>query len=186
DDLVGLAVAILETDAQLASLWQNRFSHICVDEFQDIDEPQYRLLQRLTPPAGNIFVIGDPNQAIYGFRGATAACLTRFGEDFPSARTMRLGRNYRSTGAIVAAAAQVIGDGTPEDIMRPMQDPVIVHAASTEQAEAEFVTAMIESLLGGHDLLAANREQITPTLPSPASGGGKGAGGRPLGFADLP
>ncbi len=173
DDLVGLAVGILETNAQLAALWQNRFSYLCVDEFQDVDEPQYRLLQRLAPPAGNICVIGDPNQAIYGFRGATAACFTRFRQDFPSARTMRLKRNYRSTGTIVTAAAQVIGEGTPEDITRPMQDPVIVHAASTEQAEAEFVTATIESLLGGHDLLAANREQVL-----------KGAG-RPLGFADF-
>ena len=173
DDLVGLAVGLLETNAQLAALWQNRFSHVCVDEFQDVDEPQYRLLQRLAPPAGNICVIGDPNQAIYGFRGATAACFTRFRQDFPSARTMRLKRNYRSTGTIVTAAAQVIGEGTPEDIMRPMQDPVIVHAASTEQAEAEFVTATIESLLGGHDLLAANREQIL-----------KGAG-TGLGFADF-
>jgi uncharacterized protein (TIGR00375 family) len=173
DDLVGLAVGILETNAQVAALWQNRFSYVCVDEFQDVDEQQYRLLQRLAPPAGNICVIGDPNQAIYGFRGATAACFTRFRQDFPLARTMRLKRNYRSTGTIVTAAAQVIGEGTPEDITRPMQDPVIVHAASTEQAEAEFVTATIESLLGGHDLLAANREQ---TL--------KGAG-RPLGFADF-
>jgi superfamily I DNA/RNA helicase len=173
DDLVGLAVGILETNVQLAALWQNRFSYLCVDEFQDVDEPQYRLLQLLAQPARNICVIGDPNQAIYGFRGATAACFTRFRQDFPSARTMRLKRNYRSTGTIVAAAAQVIGEGTPEDIMRPMQEPVIVHAASTEPAEAEFVTATIESLLGGHDLLAANREQIL-----------KGTG-RPLGFADF-
>jgi DNA helicase-2/ATP-dependent DNA helicase PcrA len=173
DDLIGLSVAILETNAQVATLWQNRFSYVCVDEFQDVDEPQYRLLQRLAPPAGNICVIGDPNQAIYGFRGATAACFTRFRQDFPSARTMRLKRNYRSTGTIVSAAAQVIGEGTPEDIMRPMQEPVVVHAASTEQAEAEFVTATIESLLGGHDLLAANREQIRKEA------------GRPLGFADF-
>src|SRR5262252_1150947 len=173
DDLVGLAVAILETDGEVAALWQNRFAYVCVDEFQDVDEPQYRLLQRLAPPAGNICVIGDPNQAIYGFRGATAACFTRFRQDFPSARTMRLGRNYRSTGTIVTAAAQVIGSGMPEDITRPIQDPVVVHAASSEQAEAEFVAATIESLLGGHDLLAANREQ-----------NGKKAG-RPLGFADF-
>src|SRR6266852_10096 len=177
DDLVGLAVGILETNAQLAALWQNRFSYLCVDEFQDVDEPQYRLLQRLAPPAGNICVIGDPNQAIYGFRGATAACFTRFRQDFPSARTMRLKRNYRSTGTIVTAAAQVIGGGTPDDITRPMQDPVILHAASTEQAEAEFVTATIESLLGGHDLLAANREQILQGAGRPLV--------RPLGFADF-
>jgi ATP-dependent DNA helicase UvrD/PcrA len=173
DDLVALPVGILETNAPVAALWQNRFSYLCVDEFQDVDGQQYRLLQRLAPPAGNICVIGDPNQAIYGFRGATAACFTRFRQDFPSARTMRLGRNYRSTGTIVTAAAQVIGEGTPEDITRPMQDPVIVHAASTEQAEAEFVTATIESLLGGHDLLAANREQTVKRT------------GRPLGFADF-
>jgi DNA helicase II / ATP-dependent DNA helicase PcrA len=173
DDLVALSVGILETDAQIAALWQNRFSYLCVDEFQDVDEQQYRLLRRLAPADGNVCVIGDPNQAIYGFRGATAACFTRFRQDFPSTRIMRLGRNYRSTGTIVTAAAQVIGDGTPDDITRPMQEPIIVYAASTEQAEAEFVTATIESLLGGHDLLAANREQIR-----------KGAG-RPLGFADF-
>src|SRR5262249_59593452 len=82
-------------------------------------------------------------------------------------------RNYRSTGTNVTAAAQVIGEGTPVDIIRPMQAPVIVHAALTEQAEAEFVAAMIESLLGGHDLLAANREQI------------RKAACTPLGFADF-
>jgi len=185
DDLVTLPVRILETNADVAALWQNRFSHLCVDEFQDVDEQQYRLLQCLVHPAGNICVIGDPNQAIYGFRGAAAACFTRFRQDFPSARTMRLGRNYRSSGTIVSAAAQVIGNGTPDDITRPMLEPVTVHAASTERAEAEFVAAMIESLLGGHDLLAANREHITPTVPSPACGGGNGGGGRPLGFADF-
>src|SRR5258708_2239169 len=145
--LVRLAVGILETNTQLAALWQNRFSHLCVDEFQDVAEQQYRLLRRLAPPTGNICVIGDPNQAIYGFRGATAACFARFRLDFPSARTMRLKRNYRSAGTIVTAAAQVIGEGTPEDIMRPMQDPVIVHAPSTEHSEAALVTATIASLL---------------------------------------
>src|SRR5258707_10946782 len=142
DDLVGLPVGLLETNAQLAALWRNRFSYVCVDEFQDVDEPQYRLLQRLAPPTGNICVIGDPNQAIYGFRGTTAACFTRFRQDFPSARTMRLGRNYRSTGTIVTAAAQVIGEGTPEDITRPMEDPVILPAASAGQPGAGVVTAI--------------------------------------------
>src|SRR5258708_22050518 len=128
DDLVGLSVGILETDTQLAALWQNRFSYVCVDEFQDVDEPQYRLLQRLAPPAGNICVIGDPNQAIYGFRGATAACFTRFRQDFPSARTMRLWRHYPSARTIVNAPAQVIGGGTPEDTRRPLPGPDTLHA----------------------------------------------------------
>src|SRR5262249_16233069 len=64
DDLVALPAAMLETDAQVAALWRSRFSHLCVDEFQDVDEQQYRLLRCLAPPDGNVCVIGDPKQAI--------------------------------------------------------------------------------------------------------------------------
>ncbi len=173
DDLVSLSVQILEGNAELARQWRDRFSYICVDEFQDVDEQQYRLLRCLVPPDGNICVIGDPNQAIYGFRGATAESFVRFQQDFPSACTMRLGRNYRSTGTIVTAAAQVIGSGMPEDVVRPMQDPITVHVASTERAEADFIVDTIESLLGGHDLLAANRGESRQET------------GRPLSFADF-
>jgi DNA helicase-2/ATP-dependent DNA helicase PcrA len=171
DDLVGMAVAMLEQDAGIAALWRGRFRHICADEFQDVDEIQYRMLRLLTGPGGNICVIGDPNQAIYGFRGADATCFARFAGDFPAARTVRLGRNYRSTGTIVAAAAQVIGAGAPADVTRPMQDPVALHTAPTEWAEAEFVAGTIETLLGGHDMLAANK--------------GKVGGSPALGFADF-
>jgi superfamily I DNA/RNA helicase len=177
DDLVAMPAAILEADAEAAELWRNRFCHVCVDEFQDVDEQQYRLLRCLAPPGGNVCVIGDPNQAIYGFRGADAACFARFRQDFPSAHTVRLARNYRSTGTIVTAAAQVIGkgaivEGTPYGITRQMEAPLTLHEAATERAEAEFVAATIETLMGGHDLLAANREQSKKA-------------GRPLGFADL-
>jgi uncharacterized protein (TIGR00375 family) len=173
DDLVCLPVEILQTHADIAARWRTRFRHVCVDEFQDVDNQQYRLLQLLVAPDGNLCVIGDPDQAIYGFRGANAACFSHFGRDFPAARTVRLGRNYRSTGTIVAAAAQVIGAGTAGGITRPMQEAVTLHTAPTERAEAEFVAATIESLLGGHDLLAANKAQ---TLTG---------GERPLGFADF-
>ncbi|MGE3923207.1 MAG: UvrD-helicase domain-containing protein [Lautropia sp.] len=187
DDLVGLPIEILETDPAVAARWRDRFRHVCVDEFQDVDAQQYRLLQRLVAPGGNICVIGDPNQAIYGFRGADAACFERFGQDFPSARTVRLGRNYRSTGTIVTAAAQVIGAGTADDVTRPMQAPIAVHEASTEHAEAELVAATIERLLGGHDLLTANRERnAAPAGDGETGGGDAGAdGGRPLGFGDF-
>jgi DNA helicase II / ATP-dependent DNA helicase PcrA len=174
DDLVALSVDVLETDAAVAARWRSRFSYVCVDEFQDVDEPQYRLLRLLAAPDRNICVIGDPNQAIYGFRGADAACFARFRQDFTAARTMRLGRNYRSTGTIVTAAARLIGSGTAEDITRPMQEPIILHTAPTERAEAEFVAAAIEGVMGGHDLLAANREPVL-----------KLTGRRPLGFADF-
>jgi uncharacterized protein (TIGR00375 family) len=173
DDLVCLPVEILQTNTEIAARWRTRFRHVCVDEFQDVDNQQYGLLRLLVAPDGNLCVIGDPNQAIYGFRGANAACFSHFGQDFPSARTVRLGRNYRCTGTIVTAAAQVIGNGTPGDITRPMQEPITIHTASTERAEAEFVAATIESLLGGHDLLTANRAQALES------------GDRPLGFADF-
>ncbi|ATE60294.1 UvrD-helicase domain-containing protein [Thauera sinica] len=173
DDLVVLPVEILESAPAVAARWRQRFRHICIDEFQDVDARQYRLLQLLSPSAASICAIGDPNQAIYGFRGADAACFARFGQDFPGARTLRLGRNYRSTGCIVSAAAQVIGDGTPDDITRPMREPLTLHAAADERAEAEFVATTIESLLGGHDMLAAGRK------------GAAHDGDRPLGFADF-
>ncbi len=173
DDLVALPVALLENDPAVAARWRQRFRHVCVDEFQDLDARQYRLLQLLAPTAASVCAIGDPNQAIYGFRGADAGCFARFSQDFPAAQTLRLGRNYRSSGSIVSAAAQVIGNGTPDDITRPMLGPLTLHAAADERAEADFVAAAIESLLGGHDMLAANRK------------GAAHGSDRPLGFADF-
>ncbi|WP_334013148.1 ATP-dependent helicase, partial [Pseudomonas aeruginosa] len=156
----------------VAARWRRRFRHLCVDEFQDVDARQYRLLQLLAADAASVCAIGDANQAIYGFRGADAGCFARFGRYFPGARTLRLGRNYRSTGSIVGAAAQIIGNGTPDDVTRPMHEPLTLHVAPDERAEADFVAATIESLLGGHDMLAANRK-----------GAGRDGGGH--GFADF-
>jgi DNA helicase II / ATP-dependent DNA helicase PcrA len=174
DDLIGLAVEILEKNASVAALWQKRFRYICADEFQDVDECQYRMLRLLAGSLRNICVIGDPNQAIYGFRGADAACFEQFARDFPDACTVRLGRNYRSTGTIVTAAAQLIGEGSPAEFVRPMQEPVMLYTARSERAEAEFTAAEIERLLGGHDMLAANKGKT-----------GKNEAGGPLGFADF-
>lgn len=173
DDLVLLAVELLEHDAEVAAHWRARFSHILVDEFQDVDDRQYRLLQLLAGPEGNLCVIGDPNQAIYGFRGADATCFARFASDYPSARTLKLANNYRSSGTIVAASAQVIGAST-YGITRPMQDRIVVHVAEDDDGEAEFVVAAIEALLGGHDMQSAGR----PTMV-----GGDAA--TPLSFADF-
>ncbi len=170
DDLVVLSADLLDQNAEIAAQWQARFAHIVADEFQDVDEQQYRLLRLLTGESGNLCVIGDPDQAIYGFRGADAACFARFGRDFPAAPTLRLTRNYRSTGTIVTAAAGFIGAPSAGPI-RPMGEPIVTHAAISEMAEADFIAATIENLLGGHDLLTANRKGETPA-------------GRALGFAD--
>ncbi|CAH1678392.1 ATP-dependent DNA helicase UvrD/PcrA [Hyphomicrobiales bacterium] len=171
DDLVVLSADLLERYDDIADLWRARFSHIVADEFQDVDAQQYRLLRLIAGENGNLCVIGDPDQAIYGFRGADAGCFDRFLSDFPSASTMRLGRNYRSSGTIVRAATGFIG--APDDgILRPEGPKIAVHVADDETAEAAFIVATIEALMGGHDMLTANR------------GDGGRAAAKALGFGD--
>jgi DNA helicase-2/ATP-dependent DNA helicase PcrA len=157
DDLIALAVRALAADVGLAALWRDRFRWISVDEFQDVDELQYRLLKLLAPADGNLCVIGDPNQAIYGFRGADATCFDRFNSDYPAARRVGLARNYRSTGTIVAASSQVMA-GRPEqpiaEIVREMHERIAIHTASTERAEAELVVKTIEQMIGGHSFFS--------------------------------
>jgi uncharacterized protein (TIGR00375 family) len=158
DDLVGKTIAALEGYPGLVALTRDRFRHVSVDEFQDVDDSQVRLLSLLVPSGGNLCVIGDPDQAIYGFRGADASCFDRFHRDHPGAAVIRLRRNYRSTGTIVTAASRFIGaDGRTEpaaEIVRAMQDRISVHAAASDKAEAEFVVAEIEALLGGHSFFS--------------------------------
>src|SRR5262249_13401384 len=154
DDLVALPVAALASDSTLAARWRERFRFISIDEFQDVDEQQYRLMQLLAPPGSNLCVIGDPNQAIYGFRGADAACFTRFADDYPGAAVVRLRRNYRSTGTIVTASAQVIASDDALALVRDMRERIAIHAAASERAEAEFVVTTNERLIGGSTFFA--------------------------------
>jgi ATP-dependent DNA helicase UvrD/PcrA len=175
DDLVALPAAALAGDPALAARWRDRFRFVSIDEFQDIDEQQYRLVQLLAPPGSNLCVIGDPNQAIYGFRGADAACFARLAADYPGAAVVKLARNYRSTGTIVTASAQVIA--SPEDgalaLVRDMRERIAIHAAATERAEAEFVVATIERLIGGSSFFAIDSGRVT------------GPAEHALGFADF-
>jgi superfamily I DNA/RNA helicase len=153
DDLVGMAVRLLAGNSDVAALYRGRFRFVCVDEFQDVDARQYRLLTLLAPPpAGNLCAIGDPHQAIYGFRGADASCFDRFNRDYPGVTTIALMRNYRSGGEIVTASSQVIARHADEpiaEIVRERRERITIHAAPTERAEAEFVVATIEQAIGG-------------------------------------
>jgi DNA helicase-2/ATP-dependent DNA helicase PcrA len=158
DDLVGLAVRLLENNPDIAASYRERFRFVSVDEFQDVDQQQYRLITLVAPPpAANLCVIGDPQQAIYGFRGADAACFERCRGDYPGAVTVALRRNYRSSGTIVAAAAQIIATQPDEpiaEIVRGMHERITIHAAPSERAEAEFVVATIEQAIGGHSFFS--------------------------------
>ncbi|MFC7329271.1 UvrD-helicase domain-containing protein [Marinactinospora rubrisoli] len=155
-DLLTLPVRLLGADPDLARHYRERWRWISVDEYQDVDETQYALLRLLTAADGNITAIGDPDQAIYGFRGADVGFFLRFAEDFPSAETVRLTRNYRSNATIVQAAVQAIAPSSlvPGRALRAVGDftdpPRIgVHVAADERAEASFVARAIDRLLGG-------------------------------------
>jgi len=178
DDLVCRAVDLLEANTDLADHYRDRFRWIAIDEYQDIDAQQYRLVRLLAPPDGNLCAIGDPDQAIYSFRGADVGFFLRFQQDYPQAATVHLTRNYRSSATIVEAAGQVIAPTTlvaDRTLAAVATDTtrLTLHAAATEQAEAEFVVASLERLLGGHTFFS---------LDSGRSRGGEDHG---YGFADF-
>ena len=174
DDLVSLSVRMLEREPEIAAEIRARLRSISIDEFQDIDEQQYRFVRLLAPDGENLCVIGDPNQAIYGFRGADASCFQRFGADYPATKMIRLQRNYRSSGTIVAASTQVIGSGNDSisQAAREMRGRITLHVAPTDRAEAEFVVQSIEELIGGHTFFSID------------SGRSSGAG-ESLSFSDI-
>jgi len=158
EDLLLLPVQILEGDGDLAQAYRDRFRWITIDEYQDIDALQYRLVRLLAPPEGNLCAIGDPDQAIYSFRGADVRLFGRFQEDYPAARVVRLKRSYRCTRNILDASAQVIAGGQDRagrlEALLESPDRVILHKAPTGKAEAEFVVYTMEQLLGGHTLFS--------------------------------
>ncbi len=153
-DLLRLPLHLLSEDPALAAHYRDRWRWISVDEYQDVDETQYSLLRLLTGPDGRLTAIGDPDQAIYSFRGADVGFFLRFQEDFPSATTVQLTRNYRSAPAIVhgAAGAIAVGSLVPGRELIPQrggEELIRVHESADAQAEAEFVASSIDRLLGG-------------------------------------
>jgi DNA helicase-2/ATP-dependent DNA helicase PcrA len=172
DDLITLPVLMLSSDASLASAYRSRWDDVYVDEYQDVDELQYRLLRLITLPDSRVCAIGDPDQAIYGFRGGDVGYFLRFAEDYPSAGRVELSRNYRSAPSIVQAALQVIRPGTlvPGRSLIPARadipdSPVVLRACADERAEAEAVAETIERMMGGTTLLTADgRETVEHQL----------------------
>ncbi len=107
-DLIGAPLRLLESDERLRARWAGRFQYILVDEFQDTNRAQYRLVRLLTGPARNVCVVGDDDQAIYRWRGADVANILEFDRDHPGTRVVKLEQNYRSTRPILEAAHAVI------------------------------------------------------------------------------
>jgi superfamily I DNA/RNA helicase len=158
DDLIGRAVGLLRDEPAVAAGYRDRWPWISVDEYQDIDGPQYELLRLLAGGGSGLTVIGDPDQAIYGFRGADVGFFLRFGQDYPAARTVSLTRNYRSRPAIVTGALQAIAPATlvPGRQLHAAAGErgrsaaaIVWHEAATEQAEGAWIAGEIDRLIGG-------------------------------------
>ncbi|HLQ56963.1 MAG TPA: ATP-dependent helicase, partial [Streptosporangiaceae bacterium] len=154
DGLIELPVALLRDEPALAGRLRSRWPLISVDEYQDIDATQYELLRVLAGDGAGLTAIGDPDQAIYGFRGADVGFFLRFADDFAGATTLQLTRNYRASAAIVTAALQAITPATlvpgrTLQAVRPRGAPVTFHEAADEHAEAGWIAAAIDRLLGG-------------------------------------
>ncbi|MEU4566159.1 UvrD-helicase domain-containing protein [Micromonospora sp. NPDC023956] len=156
DELLTLPVELLRADRKLVQRYRDRWRWIFVDEYQDVDAVQYELLRLLSPADGNLCAIGDPDQAIYSFRGADVGYFLRFSEDFTDARLVRLNRNYRSSAPILAAAVQAIA---PSSLVRGRRlDPARLdpeaplvgrYPAATVADEADFLVRTIDELVGG-------------------------------------
>ena len=154
DDLLARPLALLEGNAAVLDALRARFLWIAVDEYQDVNPVQHRLLRLLAGDGQRLTVIGDPDQAIYGFRGADFRYFHTFAADFPGATTLHLRQNYRSAQAILDAAQQVIARNPDRASLQLFSEfseevKIDIYAAPTTKAEAEYVVHQIEQLVGG-------------------------------------
>ena len=151
DDLIGLPLRMLQKHEQVAKKWRGRLAHILVDEYQDTNATQYELMKLLIGPEGSFTAVGDDDQSIYGWRGATLDNLRRLPLDYPALKVIKLEQNYRSTSAILRAANNVIGPNPklfPKRLFSELGEgePVRVVDSDHEQHEAERAVARIQSL----------------------------------------
>ena len=154
DDLIMLTVEVLERFPDALTKWQKAFRYILVDEYQDTNHAQYRLLQLLGGEHGNVCAVGDQDQSVYGFRGADIRNIMEFENDFPGTQVVTLEQNYRSTNKILRAANAVIEHNRERKPKRLFSDlgegdDVRVVEVEDEHAEARFVAAEIASLMDG-------------------------------------
>ncbi|MGB3071094.1 MAG: UvrD-helicase domain-containing protein [Ottowia sp.] len=151
DDLIGLPLRMLREHPEVAEKWQTRLGHVLVDEYQDTNATQYELMKLLVGSAGNFTAVGDDDQSIYGWRGATLDNLKRLPVDFPSLKIIKLEQNYRSTSAILRAANNVIGPNPklfPKRLFSELGEgePVRVIDCDHEVHEADRAAARILTL----------------------------------------
>ncbi len=151
DDLIMTTVRMFQSHPEVAVNYRQRFRHVLVDEYQDTNHAQYTLVKELVGTTGELCVVGDADQSIYAFRGATIRNILEFERDYPDARTILLEQNYRSTQTILTAANSVIvrnADRKPKNLWSDQGagELIVGYVADNEHAEADWVAREIDRL----------------------------------------
>ena len=166
DDLILWTVKMFRRYSEVLAKWQKRFRHIHVDEFQDIDKLQYELIRQLAGTENSLYVVGDPDQTIYTWRGADVNIILNFTKDFPGTRTIMLNRNYRSTAAILNGANSVIKNNRhrlEKDLYTDKEstEKIVHYASAGDEYEAAWIAGKIRELhakgLDYHDIAVLYR-----------------------------
>lgn len=149
DDMLVLCYELFASRPDVLAQWQKKFRYILIDEFQDINRIQYDVIRMLAKPEDNLFVVGDDDQAIYGFRGADSSLMFRFREDYPGAEQILLGMNYRSTANIVRNSLKVIGHNEKrfeKDLRAERDNGACLHVQEVRDPneEAQYIMDEIE------------------------------------------
>lgn len=152
NDLIKFSLYIFRENGEIRKKWQQRLEYIMIDEYQDIDELQYALMKVLCGYHNNLFIVGDPDQTIYTWRGASVRYILDFDKEFPDVKTIMMMRNYRSTPQIVRAANSLIQKNKQriiKDLLPTLPDgaAVVYHHAPTAEAEAKWIAAQIQALV---------------------------------------
>ena len=163
DDLISLPLKLLQEHEDVRLKWQQTLHHVLVDEYQDTNATQYEMLKLMVGERGRFTAVGDDDQSIYGWRGATLDNLKRLPQDFPTLKLVKLEQNYRSTSAILRAANNVIGPNPklfPKTLFSELGEgePVRVIDCDSEEHEADRTVARIQSLRAGELLTSAGAQ----------------------------
>ena len=151
NDLIKFTLYIFRENEAIRKKWQQRLEYIMIDEYQDIDELQYALMKVLCAYHNNLFIVGDPDQTIYTWRGASVRYILDFDKEFPNVKTILMMRNYRSTPQIIGCANSLISKNKQrikKELLPTLPDgtEVVYHHAQTADAEAKWMAQQIKSL----------------------------------------
>ncbi|MCX5682037.1 MAG: ATP-dependent helicase [Candidatus Omnitrophica bacterium] len=165
DDILQEAFKLFKNNAQVRKELQKRYRYVFVDEYQDTNDIQHEILKLLVGEKVGLTVIGDPHQAIYGFRGSNVSFFHQFTKDFPGAQTLSLSENYRSAQNLLEAAGQIISKD--ESLKVPSltaniykEGRLVIHETPTERAEAEYVVRQVEKMVGGTSMFSKDSKRV--------------------------